>query len=133
MRGLQRNCPAGSLLIAAFTLVTAAPLHAADKESRLAGEATYHSAGCERCHGADWSGTDRGPDLRGIGKRMKRDEIDRQIRTGGGGMPAFGDVLTDMQIVQLVDFLDAQKKAPKQSKQPAPAPQPDKPKPADPE
>ncbi|GAA3748691.1 c-type cytochrome [Terriglobus aquaticus] len=113
--------------------VVAPPLHAADKESRAAGEATYHSAGCERCHGADWSGTDRGPDLRGIGKRLKRDEIDRQIRAGGGGMPAFGDVLTDPQIVQLVDFLEAQKKAPKQSKQTAPAPPPDKPKPADPE
>lgn len=115
------------------TLAVASNLCAADKESRAAGEATYHSAGCERCHGADWSGTDRGPDLRGIGKRSKRDEIDKQIRAGGGGMPAFGDVLTDQQIVQLVDFLEAQKKAPKQKK-PADSVVPaDKPKPADPE
>lgn len=118
---------------ALVALSLSAPLSAADKASRAAGEATYHSAGCERCHGADWSGTDRGPDLRGIGKRSKRDEIDKQIRAGGGGMPAFGDVLTDPQIVQLVDFLEAQKKAPKRSKQPVPAPQPEKPKPADPE
>ena len=56
-----------------------APLHAADKASRIAGEATYHSAGCEQCHGADWSGTDRGPDLRGVGKRLKREEIEKQV------------------------------------------------------
>lgn len=115
-------------------LLTAAalPLHAADKASRAAGEETYHSAGCERCHGQDWSGTDRGPDLRGIGKRDKRDQIDKQIRAGGGGMPAFGDVLTDIQVVQLVDFLEAQKKAPKPGKS-TPAPQPVQPKPTDPE
>ena len=119
------------LCVLAAMAPVAVSLRAADKESRAAGEATYHSAGCERCHGPDWSGTDRGPDLRGIGKRLKREEIDKQIRAGGGGMPAFGDVLADAQIVQLVDFLEAQKKAPKQSKQPAPAPQPDKPKPLD--
>ncbi|WP_419804567.1 c-type cytochrome [Terriglobus sp.] len=131
MRSLLRKGFAGTLLTSALAL--GVPLFASDKQSRAAGEATYHSAGCERCHGADWSGTDRGPDLRGIGKRMKRDEIDKQIRAGGGGMPAFGDVLADTQILQLVDFLEAQKKAPKQSKQTAPAPQPEKPKPADPE
>lgn len=107
-------------------------MRASDKDSRAAGETTYHSAGCERCHGADWSGTDRAPDLRGVGKRMKRDEIDHQIRAGGGGMPAYGDVLADPQIMQLVDFLEAQKKAPpkpKKGKEPAPAAS----KPADPD
>lgn len=113
-------------------MLGATSLQASTKESRAAGEAVYHSAGCEQCHGADWSGTDRGPDLRGVGKRLKREEIDHQIRAGGGGMPAFGDVLLDTQIVQLVDFLEAQKKAVKPPKKGA-APAPDKPKPADPE
>ena len=131
MSTLPRQCFTTFLVLA--LLPFAGFSYASDKESRAAGEATYHSAGCERCHGTDWSGTDRGPDLRGIGKRSRREEIDKQVRAGGGGMPAFGDVLTDAQIVQLVDFLEAQKKAPKPGKQPAPPPQPDKPKPADPE
>ena len=130
---MQRQQRSTACLLIAASCLLALPLRAADKESRAAGEATYHSAGCERCHGVTWSGTDRGPDLRGIGKRSKRDAIDRQIRAGGGGMPAFGDVLSDVQIVQLVDFLEAQKKAPKQGKQAVPAPEPDKPKPTDPD
>ncbi len=108
-------------------------VYASTKESRAAGEATYHSAGCEQCHGAVWSGTDRGPDLRGVGKRLKREEVEKQVRTGGGGMPGFGDVLADAQIVQLVDFLEGQKKAPKNVQNPIPSPTPEKPKPADPE
>ena len=121
------------LLLFAAALLLSPPARAADKQSRAAGEATYHSAGCERCHGPDWSGTDRGPDLRGIGKRSKRDAIDKQIRAGGGGMPAFGEVLTDMQIVQLVDFLEAEKKAPKQPRQPASATPPAPSRPTDPD
>ena len=127
-----RRASSAILFLASCSLL-ASPAYGADKESRAAGEATYSSAGCVGCHNTDLSGTAKGADLRGIGKRLKRDEIDKQIRQGGGGMPAFGDVLADAQIVQLVDFLQAQKKAPKQDKHPAPAPQPDKPKPADPE
>lgn len=113
------------LVIAALVLYPAA--HASTKESRTAGEAIYHSAGCQQCHGTDWTGTDRGPDLRGVGKRLHRDELTRQIHEGGGGMPPFADALTTDQITQLVDFLETQKKAPKLAKhadQPAPAPAP---------
>lgn len=109
-----------SIPLFAFTLTA----HASTKESRTAGEDTYHTAGCQQCHGADWTGTDKGPDLRGVGKRMNHSEIHNQIYAGGGGMPPFGEALTSDQITQLVDFLQAQKKAPKPSKhptQPAPA------------
>lgn len=105
-----------NFLTAALVISCASAAHASTKESRAAGEATYHSAGCQQCHGADWTGTDRGPDLRGVGKRLHRDELTRQVHDGGGGMPPFADALSDEQIAQLVDFLEAQKKAPKKSK-----------------
>ena len=114
----KNTLPAAALL---FLSVAA---HASTKESRTAGEATYHSAGCQQCHGADWTGTDKGPDLRGVGKRMNRSEITNQIHNGGGGMPPFGEALTDDQITQLVDFLEAQKKAPKGSRHTPPPPAP---------
>ncbi len=109
-----------------FVLAFALPgyLHAATKESRAAGQATFHTAGCAQCHGEDWSGTDQGPDLHGVGKDLTRDQLTKRIHNGGGGMPPFADALDDGQISQLVDFLEAQKKPLKKSKQTAAAPAP---------
>ncbi len=104
-----------TVLLVLFT--TAA--HASTKESRAGGQVTFRTAGCAQCHGQDWSGTDDGPDLHGIGKSMDRDQLTKRIRNGGGGMPPFADALSDAQIVQLVDFLEAEKKMPKKPKQAA--------------
>ena len=109
-------------LISAFLIATAA--HAATKENRAAGQATFHTAGCAQCHGEDWSGTDQGPDLHGVGKDMTRERLTKRIHNGGGGMPPFADALDDGQISQLVDFLEAQKKPLKKAKQTAAAPAP---------
>jgi mono/diheme cytochrome c family protein len=58
-------------------------------------------------------GGDLGPDLSTVGKRLKKQQIEHQIHDGGAAMPAFGDVLQPDEIKDLVDFLHAKRKAPK--------------------
>jgi mono/diheme cytochrome c family protein len=88
-------------------------------ESKKAGARLFHEKGCEHCHGVDGRGGDLGPDLSTVGKRLKKERIERQIREGGAAMPAFGDALQPDEINDLVDFLRAKRKAPKQAASPA--------------
>lgn len=86
-------------------------VQAASKESREAGAALFHEKGCEYCHGVGATGTEKAPDLSTIGKRKKRDQIEHQIRSGGGGMPAFGTVLQPDEVKLLVEWLSSMRKA----------------------
>lgn len=88
-------------------------VRAASKADRAAGAVLFRKTGCEQCHGVDGIGTDRGPSLTTVGKRLKKDRIRRQILEGGKQMPAFGDVLTADETRKLVDYLAHKKKAPR--------------------
>jgi mono/diheme cytochrome c family protein len=99
--------------------VAGRPVQAFSKQGRAAGAVTFRVKGCEHCHGVDGTGTDRGPDLSGIGKRWKKDRIEQQIRNGGGGMPPFGDVLQPDEVKALVDYLGAKRKPAKTVKPPS--------------
>lgn len=112
---------------AALLLVTAIA-HADSNKGRADGEAVYRTFGCVQCHGADLAGTEKGPDLRGVGKTHRFD-IYQQVKSGGGGMPAFGDVIDEQQLIHVVEFLKAQTKVPKKPKNaPATPTAPAKPK-----
>lgn len=101
------------------------PVHASSKQAVAAGAVVFHDKGCQHCHGEDLTGTDRGPDLSAVGKKWHKDRIEQQIRKGGDGMPAFGDLLQPDEIKSLVDFLSAKKKpAAKSGKTPAAPPAP---------
>ena len=70
------------------------------------GAAVFAEAGCGGCHtfsAANSSGT-VGPSLDGID--MSKDEIEQQVRNGGGGMPAFGDRLSDAEIEAVADYVE---------------------------
>jgi mono/diheme cytochrome c family protein len=70
------------------------------------GAAVFTSAGCGGCHEfgpANSSGT-IGPSLDGIDQ--SKDEIAAQVRNGGGGMPAFGDRLSDAEIDAVADYVE---------------------------
>jgi hypothetical protein len=45
-----------------------------------------------------------GPRLDGID--LSKDEIAQQVRDGGGGMPAFGDRLSDAEIDAVADYVE---------------------------
>ena len=80
---------------------------------RVAGATLFHERGCEHCHGVDGRGGELGPDLSTVGKRRTREYMERQIREGGGGMPAFGDALQADEVTNLLAYLQAKRTAPK--------------------
>jgi mono/diheme cytochrome c family protein len=88
-------------------------VHAYSSKSKDAGATLFHEKGCEHCHGVNGRGGDLGPDLSTVGKRLKKPQIEHQIQQGGAAMPAFGDVLQPDEIQDLVEFLHAKRKAPK--------------------
>ncbi len=102
---LAASAIAGSLLQSSIPAV-----HASSKTQIEAGATLFHESGCEHCHGPDARGTENGPDLSTVGKRLKKEQIERQIREGGLSMPAFGDALQPDQIQALVAFLHEKRK-----------------------
>jgi mono/diheme cytochrome c family protein len=70
------------------------------------GAAVFASAGCGGCHtfGPANSKGNVGPKLDGID--LSKDEIEQQVRNGGGGMPPFGDSLSDAQIEAVADYVE---------------------------
>ena len=70
------------------------------------GAAVFASAGCGGCHTfgpANSNGT-VGPNLNTID--LSKDEIEQQVRNGGGGMPPFGDSLSDDEIDAVADYVE---------------------------
>jgi mono/diheme cytochrome c family protein len=70
------------------------------------GAAVFAEAGCGGCHTfgpADSNGT-VGPNLDNVD--LSKDEIADQVRNGGGGMPAFGDRLSDAEIEAVADYVE---------------------------
>lgn len=67
------------------------------------GERVY-KAHCIDCHGADGESGRAG--IRIVGEALtKRDEAILQVLRGGGNMPAFADVLTDQEIVDVIRYV----------------------------
>ena len=60
-------------------------------------------AHCAICHGPGGEGGE-GPDLRAD---VYRDEqrVEQQVLEGGGGMPSFGDQLSDRELADLVAWI----------------------------
>ena len=92
----------------------AATTGAAETETETEGEsenaegaAVFAEAGCGGCHmfaPANSEGT-VGPPLDGVD--LSKDEIEQQVRNGGGGMPAFGDRLSDEEIEAVADYVES--------------------------
>jgi mono/diheme cytochrome c family protein len=117
-RFLVRRRMVGRFLLATSLLLIVAGFSggkasAASDTDRSAGAEIFKKTGCEHCHGPDGIGTNRAPSLTTVGKRLKKYQIEHQIREGGKQMPPFNDVLNDEDIRKLVDYLAHKKKAPK--------------------
>ena len=103
-----------ALALAAFAIMgsveaSRVPVHASARKDREAGRALFQEKGCAHCHGMDGVGGERGPALVAVGRKLKTDQIRHQIEAGGGGMPAFADVLQPDEVSRLVDWLKSQK------------------------
>jgi mono/diheme cytochrome c family protein len=65
-------------------------------------EAIY-AQNCAGCHGEQGEGGGVGPGFAGL-EEGDRDAAETQIRQGGGGMPAFEEILTDEEIEALAEY-----------------------------
>ena len=106
----------GSVVLASTMSQSTPAVHASGKADRAAGGALFHEKGCEHCHGADGIGGEKGPNLSGVGRELRREEIQQQILDGGNAMPAFADALSPDETKLLVDYLSAKKKVIKSQK-----------------
>ena len=115
------------LLLAALVLVVAIPACGGEEEEQAlpetvegtlpadTGSATegdaengkkiYASAGCGGCHTFSAAGSTGtvGPNLDDAA--IEVDAAAQQIKNGGGGMPAFGDRLSDQEIADVAAFV----------------------------
>ena len=108
---MRRHHLAFALALAGFLGAAAVPgrTHAVAPPAKLDGSAVFASSGCTQCHGPLGLGTEKGPSLRDVRKRMDGDAVYKQIEEGGQAMPPFGDALDDDQITALVEFLRGKK------------------------
>jgi mono/diheme cytochrome c family protein len=121
VRNLTLGCAILFVVTLACSLLSPATLivHASPESGKAVGATLFHERGCEHCHGADGHGGELGPDLSTVGKRRNKQQIEHQIHDGGAAMPAFGDVLQEDEIKDLVEFLQAKRKAAKNSSRPS--------------
>jgi mono/diheme cytochrome c family protein len=69
------------------------------------GAAVFASAGCGGCHTLEAAGSSgqTGPNLDDV--QPSKDAVAEQVRNGGGGMPAFGDRLSDEEIDAVATYV----------------------------
>jgi quinoprotein glucose dehydrogenase len=79
------------------------------------GEALYLNT-CSACHGTERKGSPpEFPSLVGVGDRLTDAQLVRQIAQGGGRMPGFGKVFSELDVQAIIGFLkgDPAQSAPK--------------------
>ena len=99
----------GILLIALgvslFVVVQPTAAVAQQGETGTTGEEIF-AANCTRCHADDGSGVQGlGRPLFGVASEAGRDQHTDSVTNGRGGMPAFGDSLSEEEIDQVVGFV----------------------------
>jgi cytochrome c6 len=71
------------------------------------GAAVFASAGCGGCHTLEAAGSSGmvGPSLDDL--MPSKEQVEEQVRSGGGGMPAFADQLSDEQIEAVAEYVSS--------------------------
>ncbi len=69
----------------ALLLVFCLPMFASSREQRSHGAAVFAASGCQHCHSIRNVGGQRGPDLSGVGRRVKKSAMVNQILHGSEG------------------------------------------------
>ncbi len=103
---------ANLMLTAAFAVVLAGSVRAADKEGDVAkGKEVFEQ--CSVCHNVDSDEKKMGPSLKGLFKRAKLkngkpvndDNVRALINSGGNGMPSYQDMLSDPEKADVIAYL----------------------------
>jgi mono/diheme cytochrome c family protein len=78
---------------------------ASSRSQREHGAAIFAESGCTHCHTIRNAGGHKGPDLSGVGRRLKKDQMQHQIVNGSKLMPPFGDDLQAADLNALLAYL----------------------------
>jgi mono/diheme cytochrome c family protein len=78
---------------------------ASSREQRAHGASVFAASGCAHCHTIRNVGGHKGPDLSGVGKRLNKSQMQRQIVNGSKLMPSFGDDLQGADLNALLAYL----------------------------
>jgi ubiquinol-cytochrome c reductase cytochrome b subunit len=73
------------------------------------GAQNFGAYACTACHMINSVGGTRGPDLTTVGNRLSVSQLTWRINTGGGGMPAYGSILSPKDLNSIVAFLETQR------------------------
>lgn len=89
----------------AFLLLFAPFGFAASRIQKDHGASLFAARGCAHCHSIRNEGGHKGPDLSGVGRRLKKDQMRRQIVDGSKVMPPFGEDLQGADLEDLLAYL----------------------------
>jgi ubiquinol-cytochrome c reductase cytochrome b subunit len=73
------------------------------------GGALFYKKGCLYCHRIEGQGGLKGPDLSHVNLRLSPEEMTVRIINGGNNMPAYGGILTQQQLHEILAFLKSRK------------------------
>jgi|SRR5580692_12857236 cytochrome c len=101
------------LLLAGAMVFTGSGLYAQKGGDAKAGKEVFEN-NCSVCHNSDSTEVKMGPGLKGISKRAKMTTTGKaptdanlleKISTGGNGMPAYADILSDEEKANVIAYL----------------------------
>jgi mono/diheme cytochrome c family protein len=97
------------VLISALILLVFCSLemNAFSRNQRKRGELIFNANGCSHCHSVRGAGGKKGPDLSDVGRRLKRNQMRKQIVDGTNSMPPFGEDLQEKDLADLIAYLRA--------------------------
>jgi mono/diheme cytochrome c family protein len=78
---------------------------ASSRSQRAHGASVFAASGCSHCHSIRNAGGHKAPDLSDVGRRLKKDQMRRQITAGSRMMPPFGDTLQETELADLISYL----------------------------
>ena len=93
------------LLVLAILMVSSPECFSSSRSRRAHGASVFAASGCSHCHSIRNAGGHKGPDLAGVGRRLKKDQMRRQITEGSKRMPPFGDTLQEKELADLISYL----------------------------
>ena len=93
------------LSVLALLLLLTCVGFASSRSRRERGAAVFAASGCAHCHSIRNEGGHKGPDLSGVGRRLKTDQMRRQIVEGSKVMPPFGEEIQGADLADLLSYL----------------------------
>ena len=94
-----------SMLVLVILMVCSSTGFASSRSQRALGASVFAASGCSHCHSIRNMGGHKGPDLSGVGRRLKKDQMRRQITGGSRLMPPFRDELQETELADLISYL----------------------------